>query len=213
MSAVLNTISFNKKLENLTKSKSFIAFARNAAETRTNAAKENLIESLMEEPVIKEIQEASKDPSIQNSEFVSKGNLVAALGFHQGSDPAGELAEYLEENIYQKESSPKINWSPNKTQYSFSINYPSKNQINEHFSSDAESKLEWTNRSWIDIIENGISNALKKYIFWSEGFKPEGISRSTTGLQSKGSVKNVATLTPSKFLTKLLDNFKKQINK
>lgn len=205
MAAILNQIELRKKFESLAKSKSFVGFAYNAANTRLNAAKNELLENFDEHIVTKEIIESSKNPSVSDSSIISKGNLTAAFGLNpgQGESQIQELRDVLQNEIVMK-NNPDIVLNNNKAIYSFKIKLPTKASL------EKTTSLEWTSKSWLSIIEEGVSSTLKKFIFWADRFKSG--SRSTTGLQSKGNVSNVAELTPTPYLTKLFNKFKERFN-
>lgn len=207
MAAILNQIEFKKKLDGVVQSKQMIGLAKSAANTRAVFAKQAALEEFDDNIVIKELKESVANPSITNSSIISKGNLAAGLGFYKGDNPTEQLRNFISQNLSIANETPKITIGKSTVTYSFRVHMPSKADLDEHFST-----LEWTNRSWIDIIENGISQALKKYIFWSEGFGDKSGSRSTTGLQykGKGEISNVATLKPTKFITEILKKFKEK---
>ena len=201
--AILNTVEINKKFESLAKSKRYTDFMWNAANTRTIAARNALLDEMDENIVIQEIVSSSKDPSISSSEIVSKGNLTAFLGLEpgQGESQVVELKTVIKNNISTSKTA-QVKWAQNKATYSFPVKVPSQTSMEE------VTPVGWTSKSWIPIIEEGISSTLKKFIFWSEGFGEKSNSRSGTGLQSKGDVSNVAELTPTPFIKKLFIDFK-----
>jgi hypothetical protein len=201
---VINTISIKKKLnESVASSKRFQGLAKNAANTRFVFALKGLEEDIDNSEVSKQVVAACENPAITQSEIISKGNIAAAIGFYEGAEPIENLKEVLKESISMDEK-PKVSIDNNKVNFAFRVRVPSKKEI--YSSVDDFGIAEWTNRSWLDMIENGITY-LAKYIFWSEGFKTEN-SRSGTGLQSKGDVKNKAEFTPQKnYLKDILDKF------
>jgi hypothetical protein len=199
MAAILNAITINKKLQTLAQSKRFEAFARNAANLRFVTAKQQMLENYDEDPVIKELKDSSEDPSITESEVVSKGNLTAFLGFYPGEHPEQKLRDFIKANTIMQPKA-QIEVLKSKINYSFKIKLPSDTAINQNF------PTHWSSRSWVRIIEEGLSNTVQRFIFWSEGFRSK--SRSTTGLQTKGKPTNIAELTPTPFLTRIFDIFR-----
>ncbi len=201
--AIINEVELNKKFESLAKSKRYTNFMWGAANTRTIAAKNALLDELDENIVIQEIVSSSKDPSISNSEIVSKGNLTAFLGLEagQGEGQINGLKTVINANI-STSSEAKVKWTKNKATYSFVVKTPTQTSM------ESVTPVGWTTKSWIPIIENGISSTLRKFIFWSEGFGAKSNSRSGTGLQTKGDVANVAELTPTPFIKQLFIDFK-----
>ena len=201
--AILNTITMKKKLENLAQSKRYVGLMKSAANTRLVTAKNDLLEEFDDNIVVKEIIESSKNPSITESEIVSKGNITSYIGLSpgQGQEQMTEVKSLLKNGIYTGDN-VKIEINGNKVNYHFPVKVPPRTEIEDIC------KTEWTSNSWVNIIERGVSVTLKKFIFWAEGFRDR--SRSGTGLQSKGKVNNVATLTPTPFITKLLNDFKEK---
>lgn len=205
--AIFNSIEFNKKLQTAAKAKKFQAFAYNAANTRLVAAKQELLKEFDNNEVIKELIESSNDPSIQDSAIVSKGNITAALGLKPG-EATNQIKDIRKQisNGTKMDDKAKINVARDSVLYSFKVKMPIEEDIY------AKAKLYWTSKSWIEIIESGISPTLQKFIFWWEGFNTKK-SKSGTGLQTKGNVENVAELTPTPFISKLLDSFRARFSR
>lgn len=201
MAAILNEIAMRKKLQTMAQAKSAQNFIYNAANTRLVFAKDELLEDFDNNEVIQEIKSSSNSPSDKESAVVSKGNLTAFLGLFPGEGNAQvqDLRDAIKNGINMPNAA-QIELDKNKVTYSFKIKIPSKASLY------SICKLNWTSKSWIEIIESGISATLRKFIFWSKGFKRG--SRSGTGLQSKGRVQNIAELTPTKFISTLFDNFR-----
>ncbi len=201
----INEISLRRRLnQTVASSKRMEGFARVAANTKYQFALRDLEKNINEDPVSKEITEACKNPSITQKDIISKGNIASAIGFHVGSEPIEELKDLLVENI-QMDDKAKISVGKSEVDFAFKVNIPSRNEINSALSGHGVD--EWTTRSWLDMIEKGIPY-LAKYIFWSAGFPEDAGSRSGTGLQSKGKVKNQAEFTPRKdYLSKIIEKF------
>ncbi len=206
----INTISITKKLnQTVANSKKFEGLARSAAETRLTFAKFSLMKDIDESTVSKDIVAACQNPSITQKDIISKGNIASAIGFNQGAEPIEDLKEVLSEGIGMNDKA-KITISPKKVNFAYKVNIPTKRELYSIL--DGHGTEEWTSRSWLEMIENGISQ-LAKYIFWSEGFNTSN-SRSGTGLQSKGDVRNEAKFTPQKnYLNDIFAKFKARFNK
>ena len=205
----INTISIKKKLnQSVANSKKLEGFARVTANTRFIFALKQLEKDIDESEVSKEVVAACDNPAITQKDIISKGNIASAIGFYEGAKPIENLKEVILDSV-SMESKAKINIEDGRVNFGFKVKIPSKKQI--YSSVDDFGIKEWTNRSWIDMIENGITY-LAKYIFWSEGFNSEN-SRSGTGLQSKGDVKNQASFTPQKnYLKDIFDKFIARFN-
>ena len=87
----INQINFRKKMQTELQAQKFVAFAYNAANTRFIAAKQNMLEELMESPVTKEINEASLDQPFQ---------VIAQEGGESYNLPAGTRLEITNQELY-----------------------------------------------------------------------------------------------------------------
>lgn len=206
----INEISIKAKLQNAIQGKRFEPFIRNAANTRFVFARADLMEDIDESKVSKDIIEACNDPSTTQEDIISKGNVAAAIGFYKGAEPIEDLKQFLFNNIRMSDKA-KITLQKSRVNFAFKIIIPSKTEIYQKLPKDVGPN-EWTTRSWLDMIENGIPY-LAKYIFWSEGFKNSN-SRSGTGLQTKGQIQNKAVFTPQEnYLSDIFDRFKEKFEK
>lgn len=188
------SIQSKKQLEGL---------AKGAAQSKFTAARADLIEDFETHEVSKEIKEG---PNADKSQFISKGGLFSALGFYAGSDPVGNVSEILRTNIILDKSPVKTEVFPRKLEfrYTFKVETPTLAEIK------AAAPLDWTSRSWIKEIEEGISN-LTLYIF-SRKLSKKANSRSGTGLQIKNKTTESAVYhPPTSYLTQMLKKFKERI--
>lgn len=198
--AYINEVSISKKFVNAAKKDKYVNFMRSAANTRFQFARQLMLEELDSHPVTKELQQSPSEPG---SAQVSKGNLVSFLGLSDGASEVANVREYLRKNT-ELGSEVKITEERKNINYSFKVEVPSKTQVFEAFPAPDS----YSSKSWLEIIEKGIGSAAQ-YIFWSLGFNTVK-SRSGTGLQSKGEVKNVASLKTRPYISEILDNFRKK---
>jgi len=209
MAAIVNEISLRRKIESVLQAKKFVDLAYDRADAKFDDKKQELMEDFEDHEVTKELRYGGLKNN--NSALISKGNLFSFIGFDKDENPASDLKTYLKLNITMDDQKPKITIQPNKVVYGFKVNVPSKNEINSN--ELFKTPDNWDSRSWIQIIEDGVNNALL-YIFWDKGFGSPP-SRSGTGLQLKGdkTAKNPAKFTPMSYVTELLNNFKEKFNK
>jgi len=202
--ATFNEVSLRRKCQNAMAAKKFTDIAYSKAENKFDKNVNKLMTDFEEHEVTKELRYGGLS---NNSELISKGNLFSFLGFYKDENPATDLKQYLK-NTIEMDNKPKITIEQNKVLYGFKVKTPSMNQINN----EPLFKLEWTGRSWIQIVEKGVGNAAK-YIFWSLGFGSPP-SRSGTGLQLTNGkeAKNPATFKPMTYVSELLQEFKEMFS-
>ena len=198
MAAIINTVRVNKKLVSVAKSPKYIPFYRNAVSARFVVAKNDMIKDFSEHEITKELLQ---DPSVAGSALVSKGNLVSFLGLEDGSLEVGKIRASLEVNTQLGEvSKTKIRESQQKIYFDFPVYYPSKEELDDLTPSP------WSSRSIIELIENGVGNAMY-FVFRSLGLPG---SRSGFGLQRESPTKRGGNFIPKKWITEILNNFKKK---
>lgn len=194
---LINEISIKKKFITAASAPNRVAFFRNSANARVVAAKESLLSDFDNNEATIELQGS---PSDRDSKFVNKGNLISFLGLPDGPGVVAEVREYLRENISMGKDA-KISVKGNKINFEFKVKVPSKTQVFEAFPSPDG----YSSKSFLEIIEKGIGSAAQ-FIFWSLGFNT-AVSRSGTGLQSKGSVKNPGVLKTKPYISEILEKF------
>lgn len=201
---ITNEVSIRSKIVSAAKKRQYVGLARSAANTRMVFAREQLLKDFDSHEVTKELLQ---DPSKEGSALVSKGNLVSFIGFEDASLEVGKVRDFLRENT-ELGNGVKISNDKSKIYYEFPVRYPSKTQLNEI----TPTPDGWSSKSWIELIETGISNAAS-YIFSKVGFSFGG-SRSGFGLQIKDrsgrarQTKAGGSFTPQKYISEILDNFK-----
>lgn len=199
----INEISIKQKFVSAAQAPKFQGFMKQAANTRFTIGKQILLESFDKHPATIELKGS---PASKESSFVSKGNLISFLGLPNAKEEVAAVREFLRENI-EMDDKANISLDKNKINYGFKITVPSKTQIYDAFPSPDN----YSSQSWLEIIEKGFSSIIK-YIFWSKGFNT-ALSRSGTGLQTKGEVKNIATYNGKPYISELIDNFIKRFKR
>ncbi len=212
---LVNEISIRSKLLSAGKKRQFAGIARTNAKTRLVFATQGLLRDFDNHIVTQELN--PDNVSEEGSELIDHGNLFSFIGFPAGSHPAQDLRNYLQENIEMSDESRITDNGRNIIYYSFKVSTPSMTQINneEQFATPDN----WRSTSWIDIIENGVSNAVY-YIFAggednAKKFEEAG-SRSGWGLQRKDKAgrsqqrSEGGTFTPKKYISELLESFRRR---
>ncbi len=164
--------------------------------------KSKLINDFENHPVSKEIKNGETASNSSGTLIGGNGNLFSFLGFFQGTDPVGEVSNYLEKNVKMMKR-PEISIKGNATYYEFEIRYPDKEELK------SVSPMEWeTGRSWLFGIEKGVSG-LSHYLYHK--YYPPHVSNSTTAIQSKYRVikKEGVTFKRTSYISLMLSNFKK----
>ena len=156
-------------------------------------ARENFLQNLDNHPVSQELKGKSSAKNVSNT-LGGNGNLFTFIGFEKSSDPIDDL-----KSIILSQFGFKKNKDTKKIEYK--IFHPTLEKVRER------TPMPWENgKSWVEGIEKGISG-LSYYLF-----KRSKRSRSGNGLQAKKEV-NPTSFNRTKFLSELIENFKKDIKK
>lgn len=165
----------------------------------TKIAKREIIKAnkeLLREFLANEISKEIAAGPTSSSKFLKKGNLFSFFGFENGSDPVGELAEFLSKSIKLE----AIRVTPKMFKIKVSISTPTLEDI-ESFTS-----LPWVDRSWVDAVENGLSG-LGAFLFSENGFNG---SRSNTGIQAEKSFSR-QSFRGRKYLSDMVESISKKL--
>lgn len=164
--------------------------------SRFNIFFADLIRDVETHPISKEINQKQ---SLSKSNFLSvDGNLFSFLGFRENQDPISDLIDFLKISIHFIPAN-KITVSGLIGLIKPRATLPTKSDFNIL-------SLSWEpGRSWVNAIEEGISN-LGYYLFIYSA-----ASRSGKGIQSKYPVKPANFKTVA-YMTPILENFKKRLN-
>lgn len=162
-------------------------------------ANRELIKEFLTHSITAEIKMASQNPAATNSSGVlgGYGNLFAFLGFVQGDDPVGDVADFLANSIRARVT----RGHKGMMQLDVIIAIPTRQEI------DKFTELPWVNKGWVTAIEKGISG-LGAFIFDEDGFEA---SRSETGLQLKKSFRYPTALSPQSYLSDIIEKISKQL--
>lgn len=157
-------------------------------------------------PVTQELQEGP----YASSRFVPGGNLFSLLGFYASQNPVKALRRYLDEKIILKRRTQKAKLKGNNLVFQFPVEIPTLDEVNAAIASDPESKLEWTGRSFTDMIMNGIPG-IPQYFFRVFPSLNSPPSRSGTAIQTKNKVAS-GSFRGTKYINELLRVFKMSIS-
>ena len=186
---------FRKHVEGLFSKEAFKRFAIES-EIELEKIKDFILDSVESHPVSQEINSKVAPSSYLQS---STASLFGFIGFVDGRDPVSELVEYLDKALVIQKNKATLG---NRISGTFArLNLPTKSELRGE-----ESLLpDFDNggRSWVEMIENGVSG-LDKYLQY------EGRGRSTEGYQTKNKVRE-GNFTGVKYLTSIFSEARKRI--
>ena len=156
-------------------------------------------------PVNKELE---KGPNGESSIIKTKkgGNLYSLLGFVDGVEPVRELRDALEDGISKGHVTKDL--GAKKIKYNLEVRVPTLTELKRK-----TQLLTWTTRSFVDLVENGISN-FRRYLFDRSG-RLKKYSKSGTAIQADRDVRD-KEFNGVPYLTKMIKKFQdrlKGINK
>lgn len=162
-----------------------------------------LLGNLNKHPVSQELNAGADGENITGTLGGRSGNLFAFIGFPAGSDPVGELWDILNQETRMVKKAKSIQRKGKILTYSFLVLYPFMEELY-----NMTPYKDWGPGSWLRGIEHGISN-LRFYLY---SLKVGPWSRSGMAIQSKHVVRDSpGSSTGTKYMTEILQNFKKMI--
>ena len=154
-----------------------------------------------EDPVSEEIKDGPEASSHVSELKENGGNLFSLLGFFKEQQPIEQLRDYLESNIVLGQTEAgKVDGD--KIVFTTPVLAPTEEEINAVVASLDETKLQWTNRSFTELLANGISG-LPNYLFSLTRDFSHIPSRSGPAIQDKKKQRD-ADLGPIPYLERLL---------
>ncbi len=171
--------------------------------------KELFLKQFDENDISQEISEGPEAYSRIPALSQSGGNLFSLLGFYAEQKPIESLKEYLQDNIvlYKTNAGKMVG---NNIMFETDIIAPTEEDINSVMASDSESKLEWTSRSFTDLLARGVSD-LPQYIFDLTRDFSSVPSRSGPAIQTKGNLRS-ASVPPIPYVRNLLISLRRIIS-
>lgn len=129
------------------------------------------------------------------------GNLFSLLGFYAEQKPAESLREYLRDNtvLYRTRAGKVVG---DKVIFETDVVAPSEEEVNQVMAGDSDAQLEWTSRSYTDLLKRGVSG-LPQYLFDLTRDFSKVPSRSGPAIQSKGNLRS-GSVGPIPYVSRLL---------
>jgi hypothetical protein len=194
---IINRVKFSNKIKGALTQKRFSGIAGNAAQARFDYRKDELLNDFDSHSVTKELLAGPSSDSI----FLDRGNLISFLGLENGERSIAELRNKLQISIKMNKT-PEFKKTSSGVNYEFKVKSPTLQEIYDSAPSP------WSNKSFIEQIQDGVSNFI--YFIYDKlgGFSQ--YSRSGTGLQSKYKRKNDRTsrVLGIPYINEILNKFK-----
>lgn len=164
--------------------------------------KKRFLKDFDSHPVTKELNRGPNAKSQYINTDSSGGNLFSLIGFSADQRPTDALRDFFDKNIkIGKTTKSKIKGQ--SMIFSTKVNIPTISNVNSAMANNPDTELEWTNRSFTDLIARGVSG-LSYYLFGPT--KKLKNSRSGTAIQTRSKLRNFSTR-PIKYVNELLENF------
>ncbi len=171
--------------------------------------KEQFMQAFDEDPVTQEIEAGPEAFSRQTELATTGGNLFSLLGFYKEQAPISTLREYLKDNVVlYKTRAGKI--KGDRVEFETDVLAPSEEEVNNVMASQPETQLEWTGRSFTDLLARGVSG-LPNYLFDLTRDFSKVPSRSGPAIQTKGNLRN-ANLGPIPYIRGVLSHLTRVIS-
>jgi len=168
--------------------------ARKLAKTTFERAKVKLVNEIREHLISKEL---SDPESHMDSQFIVGGeyekNLYGFFGFEAGRNPVEELVDEIDGGFDINLNAPLVN-----NRYVFDFEYLTMKEL------EAATPLDWTSRSWLKAVENGIANINRYITKYDKG-------RSLLGIQIKNKLKNPGEYKTTPYLTPMMKRFQESL--
>jgi len=153
--------------------------------------------------VTKELKQGPSGINISGT-LGGTGNLFSFIGFYSSDRPTDEVREKLKSYLDIVGVQRKIRGNRGVSSYRYSLTFPTISSF------DSVSQMPWeSGNSWVKGIENGISG-FSNYMYLNYGEGKLDKSRSGTAVQTKKNV-NVGIFKPTKYITEILDNYRKRL--
>ena len=154
-------------------------------------------------PVTKELKQGPSGINVSGT-LSGIGNLFSFIGFYSGDRPTDEVREKLKSYLDVVGVQRKIRGNRGVSSYRYSLTFPTISSF------DSVSQMPWeSGNSWVRGVENGISG-FSNYMYLNYGEGRLERSRSGTAVQTKKNV-NVGIFRPTKYITEILDNYRKRL--
>lgn len=154
------------------------------------AKKEQFLEAFDQDDVTQELEGGPEAYSRIPALAGAGGNLFSLLGFYAEQKPAQDLREYLQDNtVLYKTGAGRI--QGNKVVFETDVLAPTEEEVNAAMAQSPAAALEWTGRSFTDLLARGVSG-LPNYLFDLTRDFSKVPSRSGPAIQSKANLRSGA---------------------
>lgn len=178
-----------------------ISQVRPAIKEAFTERKEEFMKAFDDDPVTKEIEAGPRTSSHLPELAETGGNLFSLLGFYAEQQPIGLLREYLRDNVVLYKTRAGVA-KGDQIVFATDVLAPTVSEVNDVMASQDETKLEWTARSFTELLARGISG-LPKYLFSLTRDFSRVPSRSGPAIQVKTDLRST-DLGPVPYISTLL---------
>jgi len=148
--------------------------------------KQEFLERFEADKVTQELRGGAHASSLHTALSAVGGNLFSLLGFYQEQRPIDELRDFLESNVVlYKTSAGRVRG--NKITFDTTVIAPTEDDVNSAMMTQ-DAGLEWTDRSWTELLANGISGLPSYLVDLTRDFSHIP-SRSGPAFQVKGDLR------------------------
>tara|TARA_Y100001938_G_C7994016_1_gene381051 strand:+ start:157 stop:783 length:627 start_codon:yes stop_codon:yes gene_type:complete len=157
-------------------------------------------------PVTRELKQGPDGANISGT-LGGIGNLFSFIGFYSSDKPTDLVREVLKGYLNIMGTQTKIQGRRGVSSYRYSLSFPSISAF------DLAGKMPWEDgNSWVKGVETGISG-FSNYMYLTRGEgKLSERSRSGSGLQSRKKL-NAGIFKPTKYITEILDEYRRRLAK
>ena len=155
-------------------------------------------------PVTRELQQGPSSTNLSGT-LGGKGNLFSFIGFYSSTDPIGPIREILKSNLNLVSRQKRIRGARGVQAFRYALSMPTLDSF------DLVARMPWeSGNSWVVGIERGISG-FSNYMYFTKGeVRFAARSRSGRAVQSRKEI-NAGTFSPTKYITEILDNYRKRL--
>jgi len=193
----MSKINLSSILKKVSRSRAVKRKVEKTFTRRFEAAKAQTLDNFDSHPVTKELT-AGATSSNTSGTLGGYGNLFSFIGFKKSGNPTSELRRVIGEAISFRAMGSLEKAHAKRIIFKYKISTPSQEKIR------AATPMPWEGGSWVDGIENGMSNfSYYMYKKFTEG-------RSGWGLQADHELRK-AIFTPKDYTTGILETFKREV--
>lgn len=169
-----------------------------------NERKQEMIQEFESHPVTKELSEGPQASS-SYIKTAKGGNLYSLIGFNAGENPTEAIREILEKDVRLNLSQVTREVKTNSIVFKTPVRSPSLGEFNNKIAGAVP--LEWTSRSFTDLIEKGITG-FGSYLF--DNLRRFKTSRSGPAIQIDSQMRS-GSAPRIRYISEILANFRRSI--